>query len=1285
MKLPHCIFVRRSFPPITTLATKARSPITAVFFSVFASHAFAAENLLPNPSFEPSTAAGIDGWSSRAWSGGGAAKHEVVTPGRNSGHAVTVGSSAGSDAAWTTKVRVRNGAAYELSGWIKTDNIKGAAGALLNIQNMQSVKTQAVTGTSDWRQVRVVFEADKDELEINCLFGGWGKATGQAWYDDVVLRELSREEFVLQHAKGEVLHGLNGLIAAPAMVDSKELPRRLMSVGADDHGKVFVSETVRLSNEEISLLQSRFLHEADMALMTVEAKEKWIRRNFSDRIAKAQGVQDYNKDGVVDVKDLTVRSERIFVLNDADRDGVFDGATLFADGFNGITTGVAHSVAPIGDSVYATIIPDLWKLRDADGDGRAERREQLVHGFANHIGYGNHDLHSVVRGYDGRIYWSMGDRGVNVVSKEGKRWAYPNTGAILRCNADGSGFEVFASGLRNCQYFDFDDYGNLFAVDHDADFQGEMERLVFIPERSDSGWRNYYQYREVNRVLGDSAKDLYNPWLAEVMWKPLHAGQPSHFLPPIENSWNAPASFSWQPGLALGGRYRGHFFLGGMGVIRAFKMVPDGPSFRREGEDAVVDGLGQQVLASAFAPNGSLYFVLWDPPQGRAPLWTLRCPSEHPGEIEALLGRGFEKSDAETLARMLGHADRRVRSAAQDELARRGNADVFKRVALDGTASQHARIHGLWGLTQLRRWDDDVVENLAQSADDELHAQLARFAGDVGNSTIAQKQAIAFLQHRSPRVRMLASISCGRLNAATAVPALLTMLRDSENTPVLREAGVIGLAGTATPAQLEALKSDPSEAVRIAAVVTLRRLGAARELVSFINDSSPQVASDAVLGIYDTADAATFEKAPEALHAVAQKLAPSGPAPINVRAIAANRRLGTPAAIDRIIAFLKTPDKTQLRERIMAIDVLASWSVTTTLDPVDGRYFPLPAFSAADLESAFIPHVRSLAADHDSTIAERAIATAARMSANDELTAHATATALDESASMPLRQAWFALMRKQRPERADEVAAQIIELENSRMSVLAANHLIDRELRTKEVCEYVMRTLNTSHDIALLQGTLGLLKRIPGSDTVLRSMVASLRDGKVAAAIQHDVIEAARTASARDKELAALIADFDGWTKTRAPFREYTAALEGGDSARGKSLFLGHTAAACSKCHALKQADQQVGPSLEGVATRLTRAELLESMLDPGAKIAPGYGIQILELNDGSTITGTQMSDTPGAIVIKSADGKITTHPKSSIRSATKPIGVMPPMKGLLTVGELRDLVAFLSTLTAAK
>ena len=62
-------------------------------------------------------------------------------------------------------------------------------------------------------------------------------------------------------------------------------------------------------------------------------------------------------------------------------------------------------------------------------------------------------------------------------------------GCVLRCEPDGTHFEVFAHGLRNVQEIAFDNYGNIFGVDNDADLPGERERFVYITERSDSGWR----------------------------------------------------------------------------------------------------------------------------------------------------------------------------------------------------------------------------------------------------------------------------------------------------------------------------------------------------------------------------------------------------------------------------------------------------------------------------------------------------------------------------------------------------------------------------------------------------------------------------------------------------------------------------------------------------------------------------------------------------------------------------------------------------------------------------
>lgn len=150
-----------------------------------------ASNLLPNSSFEEGEGDTVKGWKSRAWAGKGEASWRVESSGRTGKRCVSIGSGKGTDAAWTTTVTVKSNTVYRLSGWIKTEDVRGASGALLNIQNMQEVMTAAVSGTRDWTRVSTEFQSGAAmEIEVNCLFGGWGVATGQAWYDDIALEQV---------------------------------------------------------------------------------------------------------------------------------------------------------------------------------------------------------------------------------------------------------------------------------------------------------------------------------------------------------------------------------------------------------------------------------------------------------------------------------------------------------------------------------------------------------------------------------------------------------------------------------------------------------------------------------------------------------------------------------------------------------------------------------------------------------------------------------------------------------------------------------------------------------------------------------------------------------------------------------------------------------------------------------------------------------------------------------------------------------------------------------------
>ncbi|MBW8039927.1 MAG: hypothetical protein FVQ85_08015 [Planctomycetes bacterium] len=148
--------------------------------------------MIRNRSFEKAINNRPANWERRTYNGRG--EFEYVEGGRTGKRAVMLSSENGADIGWLTSVPVKPRSKYKLTGWIKTENVEGGSGkgALFNVHNIQPAQTPSVTGTKDWTRVEVAFDTgDRAAVEINCLFGGWGLSTGNAWYDDVQLELLS--------------------------------------------------------------------------------------------------------------------------------------------------------------------------------------------------------------------------------------------------------------------------------------------------------------------------------------------------------------------------------------------------------------------------------------------------------------------------------------------------------------------------------------------------------------------------------------------------------------------------------------------------------------------------------------------------------------------------------------------------------------------------------------------------------------------------------------------------------------------------------------------------------------------------------------------------------------------------------------------------------------------------------------------------------------------------------------------------------------------------------------
>ena len=179
-----------------------------------------------------------------------------------------------------------------------------------------------------------------------------------------------------------------------------------VAICLDEKGRVYAAEEYRFNRGTPENRSQAFLLEDDLQIDSLEGRLAMYRK-FEDRF-----------DGGMEW--FTRVSDQVRLLEDRDGDGRADVSTIFAGGFNGTLDGLAAGVIARDGDVYLTNIPNLWLLRDTDGDGQADVRKPLHRGFGVNAGFFGHDLHGLVWGPDGRLYLSIGDRGFNITTPEGR-------------------------------------------------------------------------------------------------------------------------------------------------------------------------------------------------------------------------------------------------------------------------------------------------------------------------------------------------------------------------------------------------------------------------------------------------------------------------------------------------------------------------------------------------------------------------------------------------------------------------------------------------------------------------------------------------------------------------------------------------------------------------------------------------------------------------------------------------------------------------------------------------
>ena len=1048
----------------------------------------------------------------------------------------------------------------------------------------------------------------------------------------------------------------------------------------DERGRFYVVETFRLFAGVTDTRRNMYWLDDDLACRTVEDRVAMYRKYAKDDFEKTYATAE----------------DRVRRLVDTDGDGRVDQSTVLAGGFTDASVGIGAGVLTRGDKVWFACIPDLWLLEDSNDDGVADEKTSLHRGYGVHVGYLGHDLHGLIFGPDGKLYFSIGDRGLHVKTKEGVLRA-PDVGTVLRCEPDGSELEIFATGLRNPQELAFDDYGNLFTCDNNSD-GGDQARWVYLVEGGDSGWRIGYQF-----IASPVAR---GPWNAEKLWQPWFEGQAAYILPPSRNFADGPSGLVYQPGTSLDERYRGRFFLADFrgasakSGIRTLALEPAGASFDIASDERFV----WNVLATdvEFGYDGALYFSDWiegwDMPgrgrlyrvsskRGRRELWK--------GEsVESLIGKGLSKKWLGDLAELLAHSDRRVRQSARHELLERATRDGEATAVLEllegvvkGQGSEISRVEGLWALGRLGRTDSRALEIVlrfaTEHAKDELLAQSLRVLGDAKHAPAFDVAVKGLGVSDHPRTQFFAAMLVGKLGSGanrSALPQVLELVESIEESDVyLRHAAALALAGGADPVTIADLAGHASPRVRLAAVLALRRHESSR-IETFLADANLGIVAEAARALYDvpieipTARWLALLADRRVSASIGDAVSP-GEVALR-RAIAAAQRAGTEACAKAVAEFAARADL-PVAIRLDAIDALRHWDSPSVRDRIVGLWRPVEPRDAGIAGSAIGPVFASLLGDESPELRLRSAQLASEMG----LTAFASAL--------------FDVVRRE-GERGDIRAAALDSLGSLRDASLptAIRNAIEsnepllrargRLLLAAEEPEAAMAGLRE----ALRDGTsiekqsaLLALGRIPGAgaDAEILRWLGRLESGYVAEDLALDLLDAAEK-----RTDARVVQALRAYETTRAEgdvTERYSECRSGGNAERGKKLFLSKAEISCQRCHRIGELGGDVGPDLSKIGAQRSREEILRSIVDPDAQSSEGFETVVLVLTDGRVVTGiSRASENADELLIVDSEGKPTRVKKSLIAQRSTGVSAMPDnVVYHLSKREIRDLVEYLA------
>jgi hypothetical protein len=940
--------------------------------------------------------------------------------------------------------------------------------------------------------------------------------------------------------------------------------------------------------------------------------------------------------------------DRIVICTDADGDGVCDTVTTFADKLSIVT-----SLLPYAGGVIAHQAPVTLFLKDTDGDGVADVRQELLRGWSTgdtHAGPSN-----LRYGFDNWVYGSVGYAGFNG-TVSGERMTFRQGYYRFKVEADGAALRVaklefLRSTNNNTWGLNFDEAGELFG----STANGCPIVHMPIPNR----------YTE--RVRGLSAGPLAN------------IAADNHFEPVTDKvrqvDWHGGFTAASHVALYTARTYpreywnRTAFVSDPTGHLTAtFSLHPNGATFAATyGWNLVAsDDEWASPIDAQVGPDGNMWvndwynFIVQHNPTpagfktGAGAAYETELRDKKHGRIYRVVYAGkadprpdLANATPEKLVETLKHPNLSWRLHAQRLLVERGQRDVepallrlVKDTAADETGLNAGAVHAVWtlsGLLGAKAAPEGTREVVAAGiVHPSAAVRRATYLGLVSKWADQGDALIPQLTNRSPFVDPEASVRVAALLATadlTDAPLLTRVLASHLTEPTfLAPAGLTeatASAGAAHPLRfLTAVAATPKERTLPPAATKVV------ELVARTFAADPKQPRKGERG-----------QPP----ATPEGKAPADPASVEtlLRSLGSN-----PAADDAILAGLAAGWPTGRTLALSADGEKAVGNLLARLAPAPrGKLLRLAStWGVKGLDTQLAGVVNGLLA----TVADVKAADAARVEAAKSVVEFRPD---DAEAAAKLLAAVTA-------ETPPAVAAGIFEALGASQSKAVGPAVVGRlrELPT------TVRPSAVRMVLARPESAAAFLDAVEKGS--LRFDLLAL-DQKTALASNPD-----KAIAARAQKLLALGGGLPSPDRQKVIDELHHVVTKTGDVTKGKAVFT----AQCAKCHQYAGEGTTVGPDLTGMAVH-PKEELLIHILDPSRSVEGNYKAYRVVTVDGRTLVGLLAGETKTAVEVVDGEGKRHPLTRDAIETlAETDKSLMPEgFEKQINPTELTDLLEFLT------